>query len=291
MLRYRLMLLLSQIARRAPAPVIYWIAWCAGTLGYYLNAPARAVAEANIRHVIGAEATDADVRRAVKGCFRAAAYYYADLGRTPNMDPERFFRENLRIEGFEHIERASAAGKGLVIATIHYGNPEYVAQSMSARGYSFFALTEPLEPQALADLYQELRSSQGQTFMPVSRSAMKAAIRHVRAGGVLCIVCDRDIQHAGVEVPFFGAPARVPSGAVDLARHTGAALIPAVARRVGRDRFRLYVEPPMTLCNTGRHEEDTRANVARLIQHFEPYLRRDPSQWFVLEEPIWGKDP
>jgi KDO2-lipid IV(A) lauroyltransferase len=289
MLRYRIMAFLAWLARRAPATVTYALAGLAGRLAYFLNAHARAVAEANIRHVLGPGASRRNVQRAVKGCFRAAAYYYADLARTPLMDPERFFRHNLRVSGFEHIERAHAAGKGLVIATIHYGNPEYVAQCMSARGYSFFALTEPIEPQALADLYQVLRSSQGQTFMPVSRSGIKAAIRHVRAGGVLCIVCDRDIQHAGVEVPFFGASARLPAGAVDLARHTGAALIPAVARRVGRDRFRLYVEPPMTLCHTGHNDEDTRANVARLIQHFEPYIRRDPSQWFVLEEPIWDE--
>ena len=76
MLRYRLMLLFSQIARRAPASVTYALAWCAGTAAYYFNGPAREVAEANIRHVLGAEAPAADVRRAVKGCFRAAAHRF-----------------------------------------------------------------------------------------------------------------------------------------------------------------------------------------------------------------------
>jgi KDO2-lipid IV(A) lauroyltransferase len=227
------------------------------------------------------------VRHAVRGCFRAAAYYYADLIRTPLMDPARFARDNLQTHGFEHIARAYRDGGGVIIATIHYGNPEYVSQCMSAWGYTFFALTEPLEPQPLSDLFQRLRSSQGQTFMPVGRSAIKAAIRHLRCGGALCIVADRDIQHAGEPVLFLGSMARLPTGAVDLARHTGAVLIPAVVRRVGWDHFVLHVEPPVSLIDSGHPEADRRENTARLIRCFEPYLRRDPSQWFVLEEPIW----
>jgi lauroyl/myristoyl acyltransferase len=287
MLRYRVMLVLSVFGRYAPRWMTYSFAWLAGRLAYRLNTQARAIACVHVRRALGPRASEAQVRRAVRGCFRAAAYYYADLFRTPLMDPARFARENLRTRGFEHIARAYQDGKGVIIATIHYGNPEYVSQCMSAWGYTFFALTERLEPRPLADLFQRLRSSQGQTFMTVNRGAIKAAIRHLRRGGALCIVADRDIQHSGEPVPFLGATARLPTGAVDLARHTGAVLIPAVVRRVGWDHFVLEVEPPLTLINSGRPDEDRRVNTARLIRCFEPYLQRDPSQWFVLEEPIW----
>jgi KDO2-lipid IV(A) lauroyltransferase len=192
--------------------------------------------------------------------------------------------------GFEHVEQALNAGRGVIMAAMHYGNPEYAAQGMLARGYTFFALTEPIEPQPLADLYQRLRSSQGNTFMPVSHQGLKAMIRHLRAGGVVCIMADRDIQHGGEEVIFCGQRARIPSGAVDMARHTGAALIPSVALREGLDRFTLFMEPPLPLVRSGRPEKDRRVNTQRLIQRFEPYLRRHPSQWFVLEEPIWIED-
>jgi lauroyl/myristoyl acyltransferase len=237
--------------------------------------------------VLGARATPERVRRAVRGCFRAAAWYYADLARTPRMRPARFIRENIDIHGFENFEAAYARGKGVIVATIHSGNPEYVAQSMSAWGYRFLALTEPLEPQALADLIQRLRSSQGQTFVEVGMAGIKASLRHLKSGGVVCIMCDRDIQHAGETISFFGCPANIPSGAVDLARHTGAAIIPAFTRRVGLDGFEAWLEPELELIRTGRVEADRIANTTRLIQRFEPHLRRVPSQWFVLEEQIW----
>ena len=289
MVRYRFMLALSMMANHAPRWFTYAVAWAVAELAFHLNRRSRAVAEANVRRALGPDASRRRVRAAVRGCFHAAGKYYADLGRTPLMDPARFSRENVRDHGFEHIEQANAAGRGVIIATIHYGNPEYVAQSMSARGYHFLALTEPLEPKELADLFQRLRSSQGQTFVEVGWSGMKAALRHLKKGGVVCIVCDRDIQHSGELVSFLGEPARIPSGAVDLARHTGAAIIPAITRRVGLDCFELYVEPPLELVNTRRTEDDRRTNTAQLIQRFEKYLRRDPSQWFVLEERIWSE--
>ncbi len=291
MLRYRILLWISRLALRLPRQVTYTIAALVGTIAYLVNEPARRVTEDNVRHALGPAATPRRVSAAARGCFRAAAYYYVDLARTPLMDPCRFLKENVRDYGFEQVAQAYAAGKGVIIATIHYGNPEYVAQSMSARGYHFLALTETLEPPQLNDLFHSLRASQGQTFVDVGWQGMKAALRHLKAGGAVCIVCDRDIQHAGEPVSFFGETARIPSGAVDLARHTGAALIPAVTRRIGTDRFQLFVEPPLQLVKSGRPEHDRRINTARLIQRFEPYLRRDPSQWFVLEQRIWGETP
>ena len=290
MLRYRFFLALSCMAQYGPRWVAYAVAEITAALAYRLNRPARRVAEDNVRRALGTSATAAEVRAAVRGCFRAAARYYADLGRTPRMVPERFVRENVRAFGFEHIEHAYRSGKGVIVATIHYGNPEYVAQSMSALGYRYLALIEPLRPKPLAELFQRLRSSQGQTFVEVGRNGIREALRHLKRGGALCIMCDRDIQHSGELVPFLGATARIPSGPVDLARHTGAAIVPVITRRVGMDRFELYVEPPLELVKTGRADKDRRENVARLIRVFEPYLRRDPSQWFVLEERIWPSD-
>ena len=287
MVRYPIMLVLSRLVYHAPRWLAYGLAAAIAELAFVVNRPARRVVLANIRHALGPRATPARVRAAARGCFRSAAYYFTELARTPRMDPARFFHEKLQCYGFERIEEAVAAGRGVIIATIHYGNPEYVAQCMGARGYTFFALTEPLEPKPLAELFQRLRASQGHTFIPVGRGAVKAAIRHVRRGGVLCIMADRDIQHAGEEVPFLGAPARIPTGAVELARHTGAVVLPSITRRVGWDRFELYVQPPLALVNTGRPVEDQRTNTARLIQRFENYMRQDPSQWFVLEESIW----
>lgn len=287
MLRYRLMALLAWISAHTPMWVPYAIARVVAEFAWRYNTHARHVALINVRQALGPSASARRVTRAARGCIRASAYYYADLGLTPKMDPHQFLAERLKERGFEHITEAHARGTGVIIATLHYGNPEYVAQSMIARGYHIHGLTEPIQPPQLAALYQRLRDSHGHSLIPVSHSSIKATIRHLRAGGVMCIMADRDIQRAGIEVPFLGATARVPTGAVDLARHTGATVVPVITRRRRHNSFSLFVQPPIELIKTANADNDRRVNTTRLMQRFERYLRRDPSQWYVLEEPIW----
>ncbi len=59
------------------------------------------------------------------------------------------------------------------------------------------------------------------------RAAHRALTRRLRAGGVVCLLADRDLAGSGVEVELFGEPARFPAGPARLAALTGALLIPA----------------------------------------------------------------
>jgi lauroyl/myristoyl acyltransferase len=291
MLRFRVFQCAGWVMRHLPPRAAYLLASLIGELSFALNTPARRVALAHMRRILGPHAPSATVVRAARGCFRAATYYYTDLARTPLMDPARFSRENIRDYGFGYLADAVAAGRGAVVATLHYGNPEFTSQCLGARGVTFLALVEPLDPPALHELFQRHRRSQGQEFVEVGLGGIKRAIRHLRGGGVVAMLIDRDIQHSGVDVPFFGAPARLPVGAVDLALHTGADLLPTITRRIRTDAFEATIEAPMQLIRTGDRDEDRRINTARLIKRFEKYLRQDPSQWFVLEEPVWRSGP
>jgi KDO2-lipid IV(A) lauroyltransferase len=287
MWRYRAFRLAAWMAETFPRIPAYGIAWLVAEISYLFNGQGRRAAVANMRHVLGPSASRAAVRRAARGCFRAAAFYYIDLARTPLMRPHRFFACNVRVRGLEHLLSASRSGKGCIAVSIHYGNPEYTAQCLSAVGLRFMALVEPLEPPALSAMFARYRHSQGHEFATADMRGVRRAIRHLRRGGTLAVLIDRDIQHTGILVPFLGAPARIPTGAVELALATGALVVPFITRRIGLDRFEAVIEPPITLQRSSDHEADRRRYTEQLLRVFEPYLRRDPGQWFVLEEPVW----
>jgi phosphatidylinositol dimannoside acyltransferase len=287
MWRYRGFRAAAVLAETLPRPLAYLFAILVAEAGFLINRSGRRVAESNMRQVLGSRAGRGRIRRAARGCFRAAAMYYTDLARTPKMKPARFFHANLDVTGFDHLAASAASGRGCIAVSIHYGNPEYAAQSLGAMGISFMALVEPLGSPQMSALTQRYRLSQGHEFVEAGMRGTRQAIRHVRRGGTLAVLVDRDVQHNGTLLSFFGRPARIPTGAVELAMATGADLIPFFTRRTGLDRFEATLHPPLELVRTGNPRADVRTNMEALLTIFEHHLRSDPSQWFVLEEPVW----
>ncbi len=145
----------------------------------------------------------------------------------------------------------------------------------SILGLDILILAEPLQPPAFAETMAHLRSYFKPRYEDVSFGAVANAIRHLRAGGVLAITCDRDIQKNGTPLPFFGTVTRMPLGAVELAQRTGAALIPGYCKRSERG-FDIYFEAPIELCDTGKPKVDAVTNAAqpprscRVVDHPGP---------------------
>lgn len=269
---------------------LYGIAHFFGDRAYQFRRNARRDVLANMRQVMGPDASDAEVDRATREVFRNAARYYADLLSIPRMDPQRFWEEQLTIEGVPYLEDAVNSGRGTVVVSAHFGTPELVVQAMAAKGFKVFSLTEPLQPQELSDFTMWLRSRHGHEFLPVGFRGIKEAILRLKSGGIVALLLDRDIGGNGEPVEFCGAMTTIPLGAVELAQRTGADLIPAWAWRIDGFRFRAMIGPPLELVHTGDFEADVRANAKSMLALFEEKLRSDPGQWAVLEA-IWDRKP
>lgn len=286
MWKYYVIRLAYLLLGRLPLRTLYGIAHMVGDGAYLFRSGARRAVIANMRQVMGPEASEREVRRAAREVFRNAARYYADLLHIPHLDVQRFHREQLELEGLEYLEEAQRSGRGAVVAGTHFGNPEMAVQGLAAVGAYFFVLTESLQPEALSDFIHSLRSRHGHEYRTVSFGAVKEAMRRLKRGGLVAILLDRDVAGTGVPMQFCGAEARIPLGAVDLALRTGSDLIPAWSWRIGGYRFRVSIGPPLELVRTGNFDEDVRTNAQRLLALFEGHLRSDPGQWAVLE-PIW----
>ena len=243
-----------------------------------------------MRHLMGMDASEADVQRATREVFRNAGRYYADLIHLPRLDIERFYDERFEIEGEEYLREAEESGRGAVVVGTHFGNPEMSVQPLAVKGHFFLGLTEPLEPKALSDFIHWLRSQNGHVYRTFGYEGLKEVIRRLRNGGLVAVLLDRDVAGAGTPMQFCGAEASIPLGAVDLALRTGADLIPAKSWRLPGYGFKVRIEPPLEIIRTGNYEADVRVNTERLLPTYEEQLRSDPGQWAVLEA-IWKRQP
>jgi lauroyl/myristoyl acyltransferase len=289
MAKYLALLLSYKLLSWLPTPAAYFIADSIGAVMYYLRPGVRGNVQKNMRQVMGPEASPAEIRAKSRLVMRTAARYYADLVRLPRLDITRFYNERINMASdFRELRDAFATKRGVIVASAHYGNPEVVLQGAVVLGMSPYTLTEPLKPQRLSDLVHKLRASQGQEFRPLSLPAVREAIRRLRRGGVVPLLCDRDITNGGVLVPFFGVETRMPVGAAELALRTNALVIPMFCRRTKGGRFDVFDEPAMEMIRTGNMEEDIRTNTLRIVEAMERWIRQEPGQWIVLE---WMWDP
>lgn len=77
----------------------------------------------------------------------------------------------------------------------------------------FTTVAERLRPETLYDRFVAYRQGLGMEVLPHSGGAAFGTLaRRLRAGGLVCLVADRDLSASGVEVDFFGATARMPAG-------------------------------------------------------------------------------
>lgn len=270
---------------RLPSGVAYALAKIAGDLAYRFRQGVRADVQDNMRHVMGADAPPEAIDAAGREAFRNVARYYVDLMQLPRMNLEKRLGKDVRLHNFDVLEGAIERGRGVVVATAHFGNPEMGVQVGAVLGLDILILAEPLQPPAFAETMRDLRAVFKPRYEDVSFGAVASAIRHLRKGGVLAITCDRDIQRNGAPLPFFGSTTRMPLGAVELAQRTGAVVVPGYCIRSSQG-FNLYFEPPLEMAGTGDPKADALTNARALLARVEAWIASDPGQWMVLER-IW----
>jgi KDO2-lipid IV(A) lauroyltransferase len=106
--------------------------------------------------------------------------------------------------------------------------------------------------------------------------------RRLRAGRLVCLVCDRDLTSSGVEVQFFGEPARMAAGPAALAVQTGAALMPVTLWFEGENWCaRIFPEVPVP--ESGTQREKIAAMSQAMAKAFEVTIAEHPEDWHMLQ--------
>lgn len=221
----------------------------------------------------------ADERRAIaRAAYANMARVVVDALRTLGASPAQLLAE-VEVQDFGPVERALAAGKGLLVATAHLGSWELFGAAMAQR-VPLHAVVRPLRGGVNARLV-EARERAGLRLIP-ARGALAAMIAAVRKNEVVAMLVDQAIggKHA-LFVPFFGRPAAMTPALSMAALRTGAPTLVVVAlREKGRLRFR--VEGPFEVPRTGDRDGDLRTHASRVTAALERIVREAPEQWLWL---------
>jgi KDO2-lipid IV(A) lauroyltransferase len=242
------------------APVGGWVAL--GVPGF------RRRAAANLA-LIHPEMAQDERRRLIRDAGRNFARLmveYAHLDRLPH-------RAAFHIEGAEHLAAARASGRGVVLVTAHYGNWEAIRLAARRSGHDSGILYRAFNNRYLDRYISGFLETAGTPVLHKGRAGMRALVGHLQDGGVMLILVDQ--RNSGAPfLPFLGHPAETVTAAAALAHKTGAALIPAVARRdIAGRRFDVRFEAPLDTASP--LDAMTRVNA-----QIGAWIGEDPAQWF-----------
>jgi lauroyl/myristoyl acyltransferase len=275
---------LGALAPHVPAGLGYRLSAQVGTLAYYLNPRGAAALRSNLYHVLGGKADNRGIKSTALEVFRNLTKNYYDLFHKHTMSEEEA-TSTITVRNLHYLEEGLREGTGVIVATAHFGPFDALWQIGRSLNLTITAPAEHLEPESLFQYVCKLRDKEWIRFLPVDQPLL-GLFRALRAGETVALAADRDITGSGILVDFFGAPARLPDGPVQLALRTGANLLTCFALRQPDNSAVLQIEPILQLERTGDLARDVLVNVPKVAARMEQWIGRNPEQWLVLY-PIW----
>jgi Kdo2-lipid IVA lauroyltransferase/acyltransferase len=294
--RIVLSVLAAPVLARLPAVLGYRIACWQGDLLFWFQAGRRAEVARNIQLVLGNGVSPAAAQRIARDWFRLAACEAVDAKRLRR--GTRPLRRLIEIRGWEHLEAARAAGKGVIMCSAHFGSYESGFSILHASGipvttigrrpHIYTAGLSAAERRFWELVYARpmRRYRQRPNIEPWPGRFQVAALAAaaLRANEVVTISIDapplESDRARAVEVSFLDHQVQLLPGVVTLARLTGAPVLMTFLYRASDYRHQVWeISAPVPV------DGETETAFERCVAEVSAAIRRSPSHWDFWNSP------
>ena len=262
---------------RLPEPAMRHIGTAMGTAAFYIARGRRAMAERHMRRVLG---PDADVRAAARKMFASYGRYWAEVFWVTPDRRESFAAGAVVVEGgLDRVYEARAEGNGVILALPHVGNWEAAGAFAAEHDLGVLAVAEALPNERIVEWFISIRNALGIDVVIARKGSntTRALLERLGRGGIVALLCDRDLSGRGIPVRFFGEETTLPAGPAALAERTGAVLLPVGCFFAEGPGHRFRVADRVPVADGATREERVAATAQRLAATLEDMIRHDPS--------------
>lgn len=186
------------------------------------------------------------------------------------------FRNMTEIKGIEHLEKAYAEGKGVILLSAHFTTLEIGGRILADQKpeLPLKALYRPSEIPVFEYLIRKNRSVRfGE---PIRRDDIRSLLKALKKGDIIWYASDQNYGHKGsVFAPFFGVLAATNTAITRLAS-TGAKVVPFFTQRLPDGRYRQLIEPALDHFPGNTPLSDA----TRINQLISGWIKQAPDQYF-----------
>ncbi len=190
--------------------------------------------------------------------------------------------------GWEHLEAALSRKRGTLLLTPHLGNWELGGPELTQRGVKLHVITQAEPETDLTRMRQAARARWGIETLVVGTNpfAYLEIIKCLKADATVALLVDRPSPAGAVSVNLFGRPFQASVAVAELARVSGAALVPVCLPRTGAG-YVAFALPEIRYEPSQLDAQEARiALTQEIIRAFEPSIRQYLNQWYHFV-PVW----
>ncbi len=245
---------------------------------------ARAV-RANQWVASGEKLSPAMLDASVATVFHNAAHSVYDLYHTMADPPAaaRFFAIDPSAEAL--TSRGEFEPRGVMVAGLHMGSFDLGLQWFCRTWIKPLVLTLP-DPRGGRRMEFEIRRRTGMNVVPATLNGMRAAIRHLRQGGIVVTGLDRPEPGYEPRPVFFGRPSNLPAHHIYLALKAQVPVVIVSLLLAPDGRYHLRASEPIEMEPRADRMEELKYNAEKVLALVETLVRRAPEQWAIFQ-PIW----
>jgi KDO2-lipid IV(A) lauroyltransferase len=213
---------------------------------------------------------------------------YTDIRR---LDLAAFRRRVVTGDSEAVVADLLGEGKGLIIATAHLGHWDLGLKLLPIYRVPVHVVMLHEDPAEVTRYAQEARQNPHLRVHRMGSSPMLALelMLALRRGEIVAVQTDRPVGDNVMSVPFFGAPAFLPTGPVELAMATGAPILPVFILLDRARHYRILTLPPLRFERRGMQTPPVSLPLAMasIAGMLETVIRPHADQWFNFYD-VWG---
>ena len=265
---------LMWLVHRLPFRVLAAIGNGVGAALFWLIPERRRVTRINLAKCFPHMPTD-ERERLARGAFKSFCRSFVDRAVLWWGSDERI-RQMVKLEGLEHLDQA---GERKIVLAPHFAGLDAAGIRLSMERDLSSLYSHQKDP-VLDRLLLKSRTR----FRPhiVSRQqGLRKVLRWINSGIAFYYLPDLDFGRKGtIFVPFFGVPAATAVGLSQIARSTGAAVVPCVARMLPEGGYVARFYPAWRDFPSGNEAADA----CRMMAFIEERVLEMPEQYHWLHK-------
>jgi KDO2-lipid IV(A) lauroyltransferase len=197
----------------------------------------------------------------------------------------------LSIQGLEYLDKELSKGRGVILATAHFGAKQFLQVGLGLMGYKVNQIHYHMTDDELTFVQKRVSQRYRKKIedkLPVnfisSTSFLRPALTCLKNNEILVVAADgigirKHMIKGYLPVPFLGGKALFPLNIASFARKTGSSILPIFVVREFRSKHKIFIEPRLKV--QSEHGEDT---ITEFAKRLEKYIYKHPHLWEFWEE-------